>query len=326
MSDRELVVLDMEGREMARMALGSDPVTVGRAEGNTIVVADTLASRFHARIEFCDDGYEVIDRGSKNGTIVNGTVAPRCRLEPGDELLIGETTLRYEVVGDVAPPRTVLPVEPAPRTAQPASRAVQPVEAGPRVTAEVVLCERPGSPVIPASELAAARGAPLRDPSFPEPLPPPGTLDALAAFAESLASIPHELSSLEDVAGRLLSLIECERATVLIVEEGTQKPLVQYSRTTTLSETAGGPADEVIAAALTTERPVCIRVPRAREVLSATLNATRHLLLVPVRSSERKLGLVALEREPDQPPFEDEELAMLRTAGAQVATFLRSVL
>jgi len=93
-----------------------------------------------------------------------------------------------------------------------------------------------------------------------------------------------------------------------------------------LVESGGGPADEVIQAALTTERPVCIRVPRAHEVLSATLNAQQHLMLVPVRSSGRKLGLVALERQRDQQPFEDEELALVRAASAQVATLLRSVL
>src|SRR2546425_5982944 len=46
--------------------------TVGRVEGNDIVIHDSAMSRQHARIEVTDDGLTVVDLGSLNGVLLNG--------------------------------------------------------------------------------------------------------------------------------------------------------------------------------------------------------------------------------------------------------------
>ena len=51
--------------------LTQEPVTIGRQEGNTIVLADPQASRHHATISWQAGSFVVQDMGSANGTFVN---------------------------------------------------------------------------------------------------------------------------------------------------------------------------------------------------------------------------------------------------------------
>lgn len=71
--------------------------TIGRREGNTIVLGDSRVSGQHARIEARDGGLYVTDLGSSNGTRVNGmSVTGSQPLRPGDVLQVGDTELRVE--------------------------------------------------------------------------------------------------------------------------------------------------------------------------------------------------------------------------------------
>ena len=78
--------------------LDSTPLTIGRGGQNDVPIeSDEFASARHARVEPRRDGVWVQDRGSTNGTFVNGTQLDRPRrLAPGDVVRLGETDLRYE--------------------------------------------------------------------------------------------------------------------------------------------------------------------------------------------------------------------------------------
>jgi pSer/pThr/pTyr-binding forkhead associated (FHA) protein len=70
--------------------------TVGRATGADFVVEASLVSRLHCRLEAADDGIEVIDLSSTNGTFVNGKRVERARLTNGDRLRVGRVELTVE--------------------------------------------------------------------------------------------------------------------------------------------------------------------------------------------------------------------------------------
>ena len=72
-------------------------LSIGRASGNDIVINDPKVSRNHARI-VCSDGRSFIeDLSSRAGTILNGKpIDDHSRINPGDELLIGETRISVE--------------------------------------------------------------------------------------------------------------------------------------------------------------------------------------------------------------------------------------
>ena len=63
--------------------------TVGRAQRADFIVDAALVSRLHCRLEATDDGLEVIDLSSTNGTYVNGKRIERARLATGDRLRVG---------------------------------------------------------------------------------------------------------------------------------------------------------------------------------------------------------------------------------------------
>lgn len=58
--------------------------TIGREVDNDIVLFNSTVSRHHARIEYVDQHYELVDLDSVNHTFVNGARISRTRLSPGD--------------------------------------------------------------------------------------------------------------------------------------------------------------------------------------------------------------------------------------------------
>lgn len=98
---RAQVVADSAVLSIAKKA-GSfwDHVTLGRATGCDIVLADPTVSNVHAQLEVTAEGHAVSlqDLGSSNGTFVNRKILQPhrpIRLAAGDCLRFGESVLYY---------------------------------------------------------------------------------------------------------------------------------------------------------------------------------------------------------------------------------------
>jgi pSer/pThr/pTyr-binding forkhead associated (FHA) protein len=94
-----LVYPDAQGRQHV-LSLSDDwnRITIGRAAGADVILAwDENVSKVHAEVERLADAWLVVDDGlSRNGTFVNGErVERRRRLADGDELRVGDTTIRF---------------------------------------------------------------------------------------------------------------------------------------------------------------------------------------------------------------------------------------
>src|SRR5690606_13120178 len=76
---------------------GKGVLSVGRAVTNDCAVVDPTVSRKHAELKLTENGLQVTDAGSSNGTFVNGVridgayVAP-----PGAEITFGKVVFRLE--------------------------------------------------------------------------------------------------------------------------------------------------------------------------------------------------------------------------------------
>lgn len=79
----------------SRYLLDEDEVTVGRDPKSDILLDDSTVSRSHAIFRRVGGTYEVIDRGSLNGTYVNRTRVEACALHNGDEIMIGKFRLVF---------------------------------------------------------------------------------------------------------------------------------------------------------------------------------------------------------------------------------------
>ena len=69
---------------------------IGRSEESEIVLVDPSVSRAHAVVEIRGGAPVVRDVGSTNGTFVNGRRVRSHQLRDGDELLFGDTKMRFE--------------------------------------------------------------------------------------------------------------------------------------------------------------------------------------------------------------------------------------
>jgi catechol 2,3-dioxygenase-like lactoylglutathione lyase family enzyme len=88
----ELVLPD--GR---RVAVGSEPVVIGRLPECGVVLQDSNVSRRHAEVRRNGDAVVVTDLGSTNGTRVNGNTVREHSLVSGDEVSVGSTRLVFEM-------------------------------------------------------------------------------------------------------------------------------------------------------------------------------------------------------------------------------------
>jgi hypothetical protein len=80
-----------------KVPLGDVVVTVGRLSESTIPLNDQNVSRKHAEIRPNRKNYVVVDLGSTNGTMVNGTrIHGETTLSDGDIISFGSTYVRFE--------------------------------------------------------------------------------------------------------------------------------------------------------------------------------------------------------------------------------------
>lgn len=76
----------------------TEEVTIGRVQGNSVVLAKPNVSKRHAMITLVDGAISVLDRKSTNGTYVNGRRITSARaLSTDDRIYIGDYTIRARV-------------------------------------------------------------------------------------------------------------------------------------------------------------------------------------------------------------------------------------
>jgi eukaryotic-like serine/threonine-protein kinase len=88
-----LTVVDGPGRG-DQITLG-DRATLGRSRDCDLQIKDVESSRVHSEVLRTDDGYVVRDRGSSNGTFLNGEVVTEQPLTDGDRIGVASVTLLF---------------------------------------------------------------------------------------------------------------------------------------------------------------------------------------------------------------------------------------
>ena len=79
--------------------LSGETVTIGRGATNAIPLADSACSSRHAQFVSDAAGWRLEDRGSLNGTFVNGQRIQSVQLSHGDHIQVGATELTFEADG-----------------------------------------------------------------------------------------------------------------------------------------------------------------------------------------------------------------------------------
>ncbi|MGA2414450.1 MAG: SpoIIE family protein phosphatase [Candidatus Sulfotelmatobacter sp.] len=87
----------VQGNEQRNIVLNRTPFSVGRKVDKDLVIADPRVSRDHALIVLEDEGFFLVDQGSKHGTFVNGERIQRQKLERNDRLEFGARDSTYAI-------------------------------------------------------------------------------------------------------------------------------------------------------------------------------------------------------------------------------------
>ena len=133
------VVITEKGGAQRRMDFDKNEVTIGRVQGNDIILPKGNVSKRHSRIVLKDNRFIVVDLKSTNGTYVNGRkITSPLVVKSGDKIYIGDFILTLEEGAgayEEAPrapsaPPPAPPVAPQPMP-EPEPPAPQPMQAAP---------------------------------------------------------------------------------------------------------------------------------------------------------------------------------------------------
>ncbi len=91
---------------------GVGPHIVGRAVSSECAIVDPTISRKHAELRLTENGIEITDAGSSNGTFVNGVRIDKSHVAPGAEITFGKVVFTLEKVE--APKAAAITTPPAP--------------------------------------------------------------------------------------------------------------------------------------------------------------------------------------------------------------------
>jgi pSer/pThr/pTyr-binding forkhead associated (FHA) protein len=89
------LILNFDEGDLQECAVGTDPVSIGRLPGNTVVIDHPAVSGRHARVHREGIDYVLEDLQSTNGTFVNDKAIARHTLLEGDVIVLGKHTLTF---------------------------------------------------------------------------------------------------------------------------------------------------------------------------------------------------------------------------------------
>ena len=147
------VVIHEKGGQPRRQDFDKNEVTIGRVQGNDIVLPKQNVSKKHSRIVVKDGKFIIVDLKSTNGTYVNGRkIASPMVIKETDKIYIGDFILSTEGTGAVSTPVPDSKVEPEMPKIEPPRKA--PVPPAP---AKVV--PTPPAPITTPKKAVAPSGA-----------------------------------------------------------------------------------------------------------------------------------------------------------------------
>ncbi len=264
-------------------------MTLGRSSGNDLPIPDRTLSRSHARITVSGETAALRDLESRNGTMLNGVrIAETVPLHPGDQIVVGETTIEFNVE---AAAHVVLD---APERESPLEKTLF------RSSADLVSSHRFEAPKALGAEELSRLNASLR------------ILNEVSV--ELLSDIP---------IGRLLTLIldkifgylTPDRGLLLLADEkGVLKPeAVKFSPAIDASDIR---LSRTLLKAVVEERNGLLMIDTETDVKLGTADSIRlqgitSCLAAPLVVGEKAIGLIYLDARLGRRSFTEEDLRLL---------------
>lgn len=91
------VLVVLTGPQVGQRIRLEEPALIGRDPESDLMLADEEVEWHHARVEPRDEGWAVVDLTGARRTEVNGMRVRELLLTPDDQLILGQTVVRFEV-------------------------------------------------------------------------------------------------------------------------------------------------------------------------------------------------------------------------------------
>ena len=118
------VVINEKGGQPRRQEFTKSEVTIGRVQGNDIILPKQNVSKRHSRIVVKDGKFIIVDHKSTNGTYVNGRkIASPMVIKSSDKIYIGDFIMTVEALDGAADASAVALTRTSSAAPAPPSRA-----------------------------------------------------------------------------------------------------------------------------------------------------------------------------------------------------------
>lgn len=181
------IVISEKGGAERRETFDRTDISVGRVQGNDLMLPKGNVSKHHARLAFRESRFVVTDLKSTNGTYVNGRkIAQATIVREGDKIYVGDFVLRVEMAQLLGTSESAR--EPVRDASRELPRASELSRSEPRSDARVeatgsghrssysssqdVTAPAPGSPLVPPPAAAPSPMSTSNPPSQAMPSPP----------------------------------------------------------------------------------------------------------------------------------------------------------
>jgi len=295
-----VLVLMKDGRPVKRFALG-ERTALGRSDTIDIQIDEIGVSRQHATITRAGAGYTLEDRGSSNGTLVNGQQVRSHQLGDGDEIQIGTSILRFHPAGHV----------------------------GPDHEGKVAVVQDLGDTTNVVTWVAASTGA-IEKPSAESE-------DALRRRLQVFFDLAGEVTAafeLDELLPRVLEALfrvftEAHRGFIMLLDPQTgelvpkavKKTVVSDEEQITVSRTVVNQVLDEHQAVLCEDAASDDRFQGAESIMS---HAVRSLMCAPLIAKDEIVGIVHIDTTSLKRPFTEDDLNVLTGIAAQAAMAIRN--
>ncbi len=307
----KLVVL--QGPDKGRtFQTGEESFVLGRSSEQALLTDNTI-SRHHAELCRVDGAWLLEDRGSSNGTYLNGVrVAKPVRVKRGDQIRLGSTLLVF--AGDEQNEAVV--------------RGLVDLDAGGKYVDSAIMAS------IPSNEDSVIIAA-------------PETADAVRAWrvmyslAETLSSTLSEQEMLERVMDVIFEQVPVDRGFILMRDRSSEDMIAQVVR----FRTRGGRGNSDEKQPITTSHRIIDHVTHKHEAVLCTNAMTdrrfaavgasnqgsihdfslRSVICAPIIARNELLGVIHVDSSMSAHTYNEEQLRLITAIGYQTGLALENL-
>jgi len=271
-------------------------LSIGRTEGNDLVLNHPSVSRKHARLEARGEHWWIIDLKSTNGVKVNGNLIAEAALNPGDKILVGSVQLDVKAMPSV------------------------------EFTGESMFDNPSGTVIrrisdfnsefgLDLGEIAAAQVRPPSEPGAPAQFTREKIFQVLVQVAKSLLQTEELSDLLDTVMDMIFKYLPVERGLIILFDE-QGNPVPKLTKFIEGADAGDIPISRTILK-MVAEQQVALMTSNALEDArllggkSIAIHGIRSAMCVPLWNRQRVIGAVQVDSPIHIGRFTEEDLDLL---------------